>query len=123
MFIMPIATVSLFTSLIMIGNLIWNWLSEVLDLINRVRVVGFSFDWSLPSFDWYFINTGVLPIVIMTVLALTLFIIYLSVRLAEGRFRIHKGIFYYMFLYGFLAPLWLVKALASTLLKREVSWR
>lgn len=123
MFILPIATFSIFSAFIMVSNVIYGWVSKTLDVVERFQAVGFQWNLSSPSFDWYFLNTGVLPILIVTAVGLTLFILFLSFRLADGKFKIHKGLFYYLFLYTFMVPLWLSKALFDTVFKRKVSWR
>lgn len=123
MFIMPIATISTFTSLVMVGNVLLNTLSEGLDAVTRLQVVGLNWKLSIPSFDWYFFNTGTLPIIIITGLSMTLLIMYLAINLADGKFKFSKGLFYYLFIYAFLTPLWLVKALFDTAFRRKVSWR
>lgn len=123
MFIMPIATISTFTSLVMVGHVLSGWISSGLNFLTRFRAVGFTWKLSAPSFDWYFVNTGVLSFIVGTALALTLIIMYLSIKLADGRFKISKALFYYLFLYIFLTPLWLIKALFDTAFKRKVSWR
>jgi len=123
MFIMPIAILSLFTSLIMVSNLLWKFGSQALDTFIRYKTVGFNWDLSFPPFDWYFINTGVLPLIVVIALSLTIYILYLSLKLADGKFKLHRGVFYYLFLYTFLVPLWLVRALFDTVFKRKVSWR
>lgn len=123
MFIMPIATVSMGTSLVMVSNLLWNGISKILEVFTRFRITGFNWKLSSPTFDWYFLNTGVLTLVIVTALSLTLFILYLSIKLADGKFKFSRGIFYYLFIYVFLTPLWLTRALFNTIFKRQISWR
>lgn len=123
MFIMPMATVSAFTSLVMVGNLVWGWFDRVMQVLTRYRAVGFTGQFHWPSFDWYFINTGILPLIIITAVAMILSILVISLRLADGRFRLSRGVFYYLFLYTFLVPFWLIKALFDTAFKRKVSWR
>ncbi|MDO8424016.1 MAG: glycosyltransferase [bacterium] len=123
MFILPIAGFSIFSAIFMVANVLAGWFSKVVDMATRLRAVGFADSFHFPSFDWYFINTGVLPIIIVTAVALTLFILYLSLKLADGKVKIHRGIFYYLFLYTFMVPLWLTKALFDTIFKRSVSWR
>ncbi|KKU49839.1 MAG: Glycosyltransferase involved in cell wall biogenesis [Parcubacteria group bacterium GW2011_GWB1_49_7] len=123
MFIMPIATLSLFTSFVMVGRIVSSAGSSLLHSYTRFRAIGFAGEFHLPPLDWYFINTGVLPIVVITALSLTFIILFLSIRLAEGRFRFSKGLFYYLFLYAFMAPLWLTQAIFNTVFKRKVSWR
>jgi cellulose synthase/poly-beta-1,6-N-acetylglucosamine synthase-like glycosyltransferase len=123
MFIMPIATISIFSSLFMVSSVISGWLEKAMQIVNRYRAVGFTWKFSTPSFDWYFINTGVLPIIITLAVGLTLFILYLSIKLADGKFKFHRGILYYLFLYTFMVPLWLIRALFDTVFKRKVTWR
>lgn len=123
MFIMPIATLSAVTSLAMVSKTLLNVLSNLWHSFTRFQAVGFSGDFSLPSFDWYFINTGVLPLVVTTALLLTLVILYLSLKLADGKFRFSKGLFYYLFFYAFLTPLWLTQSLFKTIFRRQISWR
>ena len=123
MFIMPIATLSLFTSLILVGNVLFGFAERGWQMVTRFQAVGFAGKLHWPSFDWYFLNTGILPIIIITAVGLTLFILYLSLRLADGKFKLYRGVFYYLFLYTFMVPLWLLKALFDTAFKRKVSWR
>ncbi len=123
MFIMPIATLSTFTSLIMVSRVVLELAQSLWRNIVRFDAVGFTWKFSSPTFDWFFLNTGVLPMVVMTALLLTLVIIFFSVRLAEGKFTFSRGLFYYLFLYTFLAPLWLVQAIFNTVFKRQISWR
>lgn len=123
MFIMPIATLSIFSSLFMIGSVIFGWSSKVIQVVTRYQAVGLNYKLEWPSFDWYFINTGVLTLVISIGVAMTLFILFLSIRLADGKFKFHRGILYYLFLYAFMTPLWIGRALFDTVFKRKVSWR
>lgn len=123
MFIMPIATLSAVTSLAMVSRVMVSMISNFWDSFVRFQAVGFSGKFSLPSFDWYFINTGVLPIVVITALGLTLVILFLSLRMADGKFKFSRGLFYYLFLYAFLTPLWLVQSLFKTIFRRQISWR
>ncbi len=123
MFIMPIATLSAVTSLAMVSKVIVNSVSSLSDSVVRFQAVGFSGNFSWPSFDWYFLNTGVLPLITITALGLTLLILFLSLRMAEGKFKLSKGLFYYLFFYAFLTPLWLVQSLFKTIFRRQISWR
>jgi cellulose synthase/poly-beta-1,6-N-acetylglucosamine synthase-like glycosyltransferase len=123
MFIMPIATVSAVTSLAMVTKVLVNFASSAWEAFVRFQAVGFAGKFQLPSFDWYFINTGVLPIITITALSLTLLIIYFSLKLADGKFRLSRGLFYYLFLYAFLTPLWLTQSIFKTIFRRQISWR
>lgn len=123
MFIMPIATLSAFTSLAMISRILVSAIGNAWDAVVRYQAVGFSGEFSIPPLDWYFINTGVMPIITITALALTLLILFFSIKLADGKFRLSKGLFYYLFLYVFLTPLWITQSLWKTFFRKQISWR
>lgn len=123
MFVLPIATSSIFSTLYIIGNTIWRALSSVWDFLVRIQTVGFSGQFDLFSFDWFFINTSFLPVITISALLLTLLILYLSLKFANGKDWLTRGIIYYIFLYAFLSPLWVLKALFDTVFRRQVSWR
>ena len=120
-FILPIATSSIFSTLYIAGRAIWSNLSRALDALTRFKTVGF--DWQFPSFDWFFINTGVVSFLVFSAVILTFVILYLSIRLADGQFKLTRGVFYYLMLYIFIVPLWLAKALFNTIFKRQINWR
>ena len=44
-------------------------------------------------------------------------------KLAEGKFKLSLDMFYYFFLYGFLAPLWLITALYNVFISKEPAWK
>lgn len=122
-FILPIATSSIFSTLFVFGNALWNNLTRAVDALVKFQTVGFSWRSSLPSFDWYFLNTSVLSILAASAVMLTLVILYLSIKMAEGKVRFSRGVFYYLALYILIVPLWLAKAVFNTILGRQTNWR
>lgn len=121
LFILPIATSSIFSTLYIALRALWGNLSNVVDALVKFQTVGFT--WKSPTFDWFFINTGVVSFLSMSAVILTLVILYLSIKLADGKFRFTRGIFYYLSIYIFIVPLWLIKAVFSTIFRRQISWR
>ena len=122
-FILPIATSSIFSALFIAGNGIWNNLSRVFDAFVKFQTVGFDWRLSLPSFDWFFINTDAISFLTLSVVILIFIILYLSLKLADGEVKLSRGVFYYLLLYVFIVPLWLGKAVFNTIFKRPISWR
>lgn len=123
LFILPIATSSIFSTIYVVGNALWNNLSRALDTLTKFRTIGFNWESFLPSFDWFFINTGVISFLTLGAVILTFIILYLSIKLADGRFKLTRGVFYYLTIYIFIVPLWLIKALFDTIFRRQISWR
>lgn len=122
-FVMPLGTLSIFTTLYIAANALSSIFSNGVDAFIKFRAVGFGEMFSMPSLDWYFINTGMLPFISITILLLTILIITVSIYVTEGRLNIQKGILYYMVLYIFIVPMWLAKSTFNTLIRREISWR
>lgn len=122
-FILPIATSSIFSTLYIAGNMLRDGLTKVLDVLVRFQTVGFNWKLSPASFDWFFINTGIVSFLTLSALILTFIILYLSLKMADGQAKLTKGVFYYLGLYIFIVPLWLAKAVLNTVLRRQVQWR
>lgn len=122
-FVLPIATTSIFSSIYLFATLIWNSISKILENFTRFRAVGFQASFSTPSFDWYFFNTSTIFILTLTGIALTLVILFLSMKMAEGKFKFSRGIIYYLLLYIIISPLWLTRAVFNTIFRRKVAWR
>ena len=121
LFILPIATSSIFSTLYLAARILWNNLSSVFDTLTKFQIIGFS--WKSPTFDWFFINTGVVPFLTLSAIILTFVILYLAIKLTDGKFTVTRGIFYYLIIYVFIVPLWLTKAVFSTVFKRQISWK
>ncbi|MEX2014236.1 MAG: glycosyltransferase [Parcubacteria group bacterium] len=123
LFILPVATSAIFSTLFIAASAVWKNLTSAFDTFVRYRTVGFNWNATLPSFDWFFLNTSVVSILALTAVLLTLVILYLSLQLAEGKARLSRGVFYYLLIYIFIVPLWLAKAVFNTLLRKQVSWK
>jgi len=70
-----------------------------------------------------FINTGVFYLVSATAFLLALFLLFLSIRLANGKFKFGKEIIYYLSIYAFIVPLWLAKSVYNVVIDKKISWR
>jgi len=123
MFILPLGTVSIFSTIYMVAHLVWRSISHFFDTLVRVMTVGFNTNFHMPNFDWYFLNTGAVSFLTITAILFTITILYLALKLADGKFKIKKEIFYYLFIYPFMVPLWLLKVVFDTVFRRKVSWR
>ena len=123
MFILPLGTVSIFSTIYMIGHVVWGAATSVLSKFIKFETVGFNTGFHMPHFDWYFLNTGVVSVLTYVAILFTVVVLCLALRLADGKFKIKKEIFYYIFIYPFMVPLWLIKVLFDTVFRRQTSWR
>jgi cellulose synthase/poly-beta-1,6-N-acetylglucosamine synthase-like glycosyltransferase len=108
-------------ALIVFANSIYNFISYILVHIQKYLVTGFNF--KLPSFDLFYLNTNSVFLLTIIMFCLSFIIIAMSWKLVEGKVRFNKDILYFITLYGFIAPLWLAKASYNVILSRKTSWR
>ncbi len=123
MFIIPLSVFSIIFTPITMGNMVLHVLSDFSKWVERVYTVGLNWHFSWPSFDWYFVNTGALPFLMAGTTVILLIILYLAIKLADGKVKLDRGFFYYLAFYAFLVPLWLTKAIWNTIFRTKVTWR
>ena len=75
-----------------------------------------------PELTLFYINTSTMVFVIAAVLLLSLAAIYVGGKMAGSRLT-PKAFFAYFAFFGFLAPLWLMRAAWGAALARESAWR
>ncbi|MDO8729164.1 MAG: glycosyltransferase [bacterium] len=121
LFILPIATSSIFSTLYIAGRAVLNNLTSAFNTLVKFQTVGFT--WKSPTFDWFFINTGIVSFLTWSATLLILIILYLSIKLADGKFKFTRGIFYYLIIYIFIVPIWLTKAVYSTIFRKQINWK
>ncbi len=120
-YILPMAAFSVFSALYFFFTFIAKAVEGTADALQKIATIGFS--WPSPSFDWFFLKTDAQMFLVAAIIALSVFIIYISRKMTEGKFRFSMDIIYFMCLYGFLVPWWLMKALYDTAFGRKISWR
>jgi cellulose synthase/poly-beta-1,6-N-acetylglucosamine synthase-like glycosyltransferase len=123
LFILPIATFSIFSTLYMTGTFLWSGVGRIGNAVTKYQAVGWTWPFSNFSLDWFFINTGVFYIVATTTFLLALYLLFTAMRLANGKFAFGRDIVYYLTIYVFIVPLWLAKSVYNVVLDRKISWR
>jgi cellulose synthase/poly-beta-1,6-N-acetylglucosamine synthase-like glycosyltransferase len=118
---LPLSFFGIFIFLYNFGFVVFHTVRSILNKIIEIGVVGFSF--ALPKADSFFFNTDFVTILFYIFLGLGLVIIWNGSRLSEGRFRPSLGIFYFLVLYGIVAPFWLVRAALNVAFSRGTSWK
>lgn len=124
MFVLPIATLSIFTTLYAASNFLWSTGQKIVKYVDIHNATGWGI--SLPhnfSFDWFYINTGSIAIISMMTIVLSLTMLYVALKMSYGKAKIGRDVMYYLSIYMFIVPLWLGKALYNTVLGKSISWR
>jgi len=124
MFILPIATFSIFSTIYAAGNLLWSITNKTLEQLIKHEAIGWNF--GMPNFsnvNWFAINLSTTFWLTLIIFFLTLFILFISLRMANGKFKFSRNIIFYLTIYIFIVPLWLTKAAYSTIVRKNISWR
>lgn len=75
------------------------------------------------SFDWFYVPVDFLLILSIATLLISLSFVVIGKYISKTPGKIMLGLISYTFLYGFVAPLWLLRATADVTLSKERGWR
>lgn len=121
MITLPISFFGVFIFLYNFGFAAYHVVLGIIDRIIGVSTVGVSF--IVPRLDFFYFNTDFVALLSYIFLGLALVIIWNGTKLALGEFRPTAGIFYFIFLYGIVAPIWFTRAVFNVAFSRTSSWR
>ncbi len=121
MIVLPLSLLSAFLVLYNFGFTIFYMGQNLIEKITKISVTGFSF--AFPNFDSFFFNTDFMALLSYIFLGLALVIIWNGIKLAEGRFQFNTSIFYFLTLYGIVAPIWIIRALINVAFSKDTRWR
>lgn len=121
MITLPLSFFGVFIFLYNFSFIAFHTVRSLIEKAIQISTVGLSF--ALPHTDSFFFNTDFMAILSYVFLGLGLVIIWNGTKLAEGRFRPNMGIFYYIFLYGIVAPIWFTRAVINVTFSRGTKWR
>lgn len=118
---LPFAIISVLSAVYMALFVVVHLVKYTLEKIVKLQTVGI--EWNRIQFNWFFLNTQSLMILTFITLVVSLFILFNGKKLSEGNMRPSRDILYFLLFYGFLAPLWLTKALYNLVFSKKSSWR
>ncbi len=75
------------------------------------------------SFDWFYVPIDFLLILSITTLLISLSFVIIGKYISKTPGKLVLGLFSYTFLYGFVAPLWLMRATADVTFNKRRGWR
>ena len=121
-FTVPAGIVSIGAALYLFSFMIYSMFKFVWDKVLKFQAVGTILP-NKPSLDLFFVDTHVFVFITIILYAFVILSLFLGSRLANGRVKLSMGMLYYLVIFSFLAPLWLIRAVISTIFRREVAWR
>ncbi|MES2202734.1 MAG: glycosyltransferase family 2 protein [Patescibacteria group bacterium] len=123
MLILPFATLSFFAGIYTAAYAVYRITDMVLSRMGDFFATGIPLHVPpAPHLTWFYLNTNSMLFVIVAVLCMTLVAILLGNRIAQTGLGVKSFAAYFAF-FGFLAPLWLMRAAWGAALARESRWR
>lgn len=123
MLILPMAAISVVSVLFVSSVTIFNITRGLVDQYVKLQTIGFNPNFSMWNFDVFYVNTQIIALVGVVVALGSITMILMSKRMSEGKFDIGLDLIYYLSLYMFIAPLWIIKASFNALFSIKTSWR
>ncbi|MDO8604545.1 MAG: glycosyltransferase [bacterium] len=121
MIALPLSFFGVFVFLYNFGFILFYTVQAGIAKSVEVSVAGLSA--LIPRFDTFYLNTDFMALLAYILFGIGLVIIWNGIKLAEGRFRPSMSIFYFLVLYGFIAPFWFMRAVFNVALSKGTKWR
>ena len=121
MIALPLSFFGVFIFLYNFSFLLFHAMNAGITKSIEVSTIGLSA--LIPHFNSFYLNTDFMALIAYVLFGIFLVILWNGVKLAEGRFTPSLGIFYYLLLYGFVAPLWFIRAIINVTLSKGTKWR
>lgn len=119
-FTLPSGFISVLSVIFLLVFLLNNLTAYAADKIMQIQAVGFHPGHA--HFDWFFINTQTISFISVILYGLVLVSLFLGRRMAEGRTKFSWDMVYFIVVYNFLAPVWMLKAIYNSVRSKESSW-
>ncbi len=120
---LPFSVASLCSAIAVVSLTLWSIGWRVYDTIVRYITIGFHLNWPLHfDFSLVYLSTRTSIFVGLMLFSMTLTLLLTGRRISEEK-MISREIFYFLFLYPIIAPLWISKSIYNTIFGRKTSWR
>ncbi len=119
--VLPVALASIFLTIPFALATFYRMLSSIWVNLEGLYFGGLQ-SLSLPSFDLFSINTGVVSLLSLFMLLSVIIILASSRKMTSGKWKFSID-FLYLLIYTFIAPFWLLKAIYNNIFSKQSSWR
>lgn len=122
MLVLPFGLAAFFAALYTAGYTLYMATKAVVERIADYSATGIPLHFTMPRFEWFYLETGMLLFVAVATIGLTLWATLVGGKISHTKLKPHLFVLYFS-VYGLLAPVWLAKAAWGALLARESVWR
>ena len=122
-FVLPMAVISIMSVIFISSVTVFNIIKSAINQFAIYRTVGFNPHWPNWNFDIFYVNTQILTLLGLATAIGTITFIVISKKMSEGKLDLGMDLIYYLSLYMFIAPIWIIKAAWNALFSVDTKWR
>jgi uncharacterized integral membrane protein len=123
MLTMPFAFISIFVALFFTSQYIKALAITLYDKFLELKALGIHFHPGIPHWEWFTFNVEFRRLIIYVLFSVTIMFVLLGGRMATRKLHFSRNMLYFILLYGFIAPFWLVKSLYNFITTKDATWR
>ncbi|MES2314422.1 MAG: glycosyltransferase family 2 protein [Patescibacteria group bacterium] len=123
-FVLPMMLISAGSVLFVVAMFGYDFIRAIHSYIVHFQALGYKmFEWSLPSFNWFFLHTSPLVFAGLVAFGLVMAFITIGMKLSHGNIVKIFDIACYVCLYSLIAPFWIIRSIANVALSKQAVWR
>ncbi len=122
-FILPMAVISILSVLFISSISIFSIIRSAVNQYIIFQTVGFNPHWPTWNFDLFYVNTQIITLLGLATAVGTITFVVISKKMSEGKLDLGMDLIYYLSLYMFIAPIWIIKASWNALFSVKTKWR
>lgn len=123
MFVLPMAVISIMSVLFISSLSIFSIIRSAVNQYVIFQTVGFNPHWPTWNFDLFYVNTQIITLLGLATAVGTITFVVISKKMSEGKLDLGMDLIYYLSLYMFIAPIWIIKASWNALFSVKTKWR
>lgn len=121
-FTLPMTTFTYVILLFVFSYSVYKVMLSIIDTIYKIYLVGIGqLQW--PTFDTFFINTKIYVIMAMFLYISVILQYFFGREISKVSKKNFWNIPYFLLMFSFLAPIWVLKSIYNSIVKKKVMWR
>ncbi len=123
LFTLPTGVISIFAVSYLFVRVMNDFGHFIYSKFQQFGTLGWDFTSPSYNFDPFFFNTQASLFILVIIYSLIIFAIIFGRRMVEQKWVFSVNMIYFLVVFRVLAPIWFLKALYNTILKRTPAWR
>lgn len=121
--VLPLGFLAILGGIILFAYFIFHLLSNLVENYLLHNGIPLSYSFSQLSFEWFYLPLSVLTLLSLVSVGGIILFIFIGKKVSNTPARLFTGILAFIFIYRFIAPLWLIRSIKDVALGTKRPWR